>query len=81
MIQTTPNRQLTLGLPRQTRSVESRMETREESVRRVEYTSFPRLGSDTLARVGFTVIEASARTIERLRVEPEHTAATPELAE
>ena len=29
----------------------------------------------------FTVIEASARTIERLRVEPEHTVATPELAE
>ena len=29
----------------------------------------------------FTVVEASARTIERLRVEPEHTAATPEPAE
>jgi hypothetical protein len=54
MTQTTPNRQLTLGLPRRERRIESRMEAREESVRRVEYTSFPRVGSDTLTRVGFT---------------------------
>ena len=55
MIQAT--RQLSLDLPGEERStprIESRMELREEAVRRVEYTSFPRVGADTLTRVGFT---------------------------
>jgi len=49
-------RQLSLGLPRGARGlrVESRMELREETVRRVEYTTFPRVGANTLTRVGFT---------------------------
>jgi len=34
--------------------VESRMELREETVRRVEYSAFPRVGSDTATRIGFT---------------------------
>ena len=54
MTQAAPNTQLTLGLPQKTLRVESRMEAREEAVRRVEYTSFPRVGTDTLTRVGFT---------------------------
>jgi len=37
-----------------TRTVESRNEPREETVRRVEYTSFPRSAADSRARVGFT---------------------------
>jgi len=36
------------------RRVESRREPRQETVRRVEYTAFPRVGSDTGTRVGFT---------------------------
>ena len=36
------------------RLVETRMEIREPTVRRVEYTPFPRVGSDTRMRVGFT---------------------------
>ena len=49
-------RQLSLDLPSDGYglSVESRMERREQTVRRVEYTTFPRVGSNTLTRVGFT---------------------------
>lgn len=49
------SRQLSLAIEgRGERRVESRMEPRETTVRRVEYTCFPRVGSDTLTRVGFT---------------------------
>ena len=45
-------------------TLESRTELRERTVRRVEYTPFPRVGSDTRARVGFTRdVSASAITI------------------
>jgi len=51
-------RQLSLafggGEGRSARTLESRMELRERTVRRVEYAPFPRVGSDTRARVGFT---------------------------
>lgn len=36
------------------RRLESRRELRERTVRRVEYAPFPRVGSDTRQRVGFT---------------------------
>jgi len=47
--------QLPLGLEGG-RRIESRAEPREATVRRVEYTSFPRVGAgaETLTRVGFT---------------------------
>ena len=35
-------------------TLESRRELRERTVRRVEYTPFPRVGSDTRTRVAFT---------------------------
>lgn len=35
-------------------TLESRREMRERTVRRVEYTPFPRVGSDTRTRVAFT---------------------------
>ena len=49
-------RQLSFDLPSDGRKlrVESRMERREETVRRVEYTTFPRVGANTRTRVGFT---------------------------
>lgn len=53
---TTDDRQLSLGLPRDPRAprIESRMEPREVTVRRVEYSTFPRVGGDTATRVGYT---------------------------
>ncbi|HKJ25533.1 MAG TPA: PilZ domain-containing protein [Myxococcota bacterium] len=56
MVQATTNRQLSLGLPRAEKAprIESRMEPREETVRRVEYSAFPRVGDDTATRIGFT---------------------------
>jgi len=51
-------RQLSLAFEgeerRTVRRLESRRELRERTVRRVEYTPFPRVGSDTRTRVGFT---------------------------
>lgn len=56
MIQAKTNRQLSLDLPRleRARRIESRMEPRELTVRRVEYSAFPRVGNDTGTRTGFT---------------------------
>lgn len=51
-------RQLSLAFEgegrRVARTLESRRGLRERTVRRVEYTPFPRVGSDTRTRVGFT---------------------------
>jgi len=56
MTRPTTKRQLSLGLPHGERGsgTESRKEPREETVRRVEYSAFPRVGSDTATRIGFT---------------------------
>jgi hypothetical protein len=48
-------RQLSLALGGSgSRPLEARKEMRERTVRRVEYAPFPRVGSDTRTRVGFT---------------------------